>query len=285
MSIDRSICREIRLDPRPETWREAQQQHVGDCSGCRSFLAAYAALGERLRKLPVTNRSMPEALRQTLLSALDECSAPKLKSVSGAGGKSRPRSGSFRLGARFLVPAAMAASLTIGIFLENRYDMAPAPMPAEVGEVRATVGDYIHDVTHDHYLFAKIRRPLEVAITDAESLSDWLTDALAFDFQLPLEVGSLSLEGGRVWHTVGRLSAMAVYRTDDGTQLVLFAVPAENMILSGSESQEIRGVQVFSGDSWEHEARAWIQGDLAVALTAPEGRIPEGWEQIFLPTH
>ena len=190
----------------------------------------------------------------------------------------------FGPGSRFLVPVAMAASLTFGVVLGNRFELSPAPMPNEVGEVQASVGNYLHDVTHDHYLFDRIQRPLEVEMSEAAPLSDWLSSALAFDFRLPAESGPFALEGGRVWHTVGRLSAMAVYRAADGTRVVLFAVPAENMTLDGAESQMVAGTQVFSGDSWGHEGRAWIQGDLALSLTAPEGHFPEGWEQVFLPS-
>lgn len=284
MSRPAEICREIQLDPRPGSWTRSQREHAGVCPGCGSFLASLAALTERLRGLSSTTRALPEPLRRQLLSRLDE--APGPAPATGSGPARSRRSGPKAPGRTFrsLAPLGMAASLALGVFLENRFDLAPAPMPAEVGEVQATVGDYIHDVTHDHYLFERIRRPLEVEMAEAGRLSEWLSASLDFELRLPSESGSLALEGGRVWHTVGRLSAMAVYRADDGTRVVLFAVPAENLTPDGAESQWIAGTRVFHGGSWGHEARAWIQGDLAVSLTAPEGHVPDGWERVFLPS-
>lgn len=281
MDNSTETCREIRLDPRPGNWTPEQREHVGRCPGCRSFLASLTALGERLLGLPSANRKMPDALRRELLARLNESSGPQFDTARGKSRATRPAL--FGRGIRYLVPVAMAASLTFGVVLENRYDIAPTPMPNELGEVQASVGDYLHDVTHDHYLFDRIQHPLEVEMSEASALSEWLSGALAFDFRLPADSGSFALEGGRVWHTVGRLSAMAVYRTADGTRVVLFAVPAENMTLDGAESRVIGQKRVFRGSSWGHEGRAWIQGDLAVSLTAPEGRFPDGWKQIFLP--
>lgn len=272
MSHSTELCREIRLDPRPASWSAAQREHAGACPGCRSFLASVTTLGERLLGLSSANGAMPAEMRQRLLSRLDGSARPAPR-----------RPALFGRGARYLVPVAMAASLACGVVLGNRFDPAPAPPPGEEGEVRASMGEYIRDVTHDHFLFDRIQRPLEVSLTEAGPLSEWLSAALAFEVRLPSDPGTFTLEGGRVWHTVGRLSAMAVYRAADDTRFVLFAVPARNMTPNGAESQRIRGREVFSGSGWGHEARAWMQGDLAVSLTAPEGRLPEGWELVFLP--
>lgn len=271
------LCRAIRLDPRQDRWSKAQQAHVRVCPGCRSYLGSLAALGDRLRALPSRQEAMPAALRQRLLNSLHEAAAP------AAPNRSPSRWASFPRNPAFLVPLAMAASLAVGVILEKQFDFGNPGLPDKVAEVPASLGAYIDDVNHDHYLLERIGRPLEVRMAEAAPLSAWLTESLSFDFQLPAESGALALEGGRVWHTVGRLSAMASYRAPDGSRVVLFAVPAENLDPAGTPSELIKGTRVFHGAGWGHEARVWVQGDLAVALTAPEGHLPAGWERIFLP--
>ena len=277
MNDQKELCRQVQLDPRPENWNRAQQEHVGLCPGCRSFLSSLGALGERLLGLESTRETMPDNLRARLLGGLEEAAAPTPRVIQGRPAR-RPESAA----SRWLVPLAMAACLVLGIMLEKQFDFGAPGLPDKVAEAPASFGAYIDDVTHDHFLLERIGRPLEVEMAAAQPLSDWLSHSLAFDFALPAETGSLQLEGGRVWHTVGRLSAMAAYRAPDGSRVVLFAIPAENLEASGAECRNIAGKQVFCGESWGHEARVWVEGDLAIALTAPQGHIPEGWEQVFL---
>ncbi len=224
-------------------------------------------LTERLRKLPSSREIMPSDLRDKMQQQLDETETPVVASISP-------------FSRRFVMPVALAASLVLGVFLEKQFDFGSTIAHREVGE---TVGVYIADVTHDHYLLDRIARPLEVEITDAGNLSEWLSSSLSFAVDVPKSDRTYTLQGGRVWHTVGRLSAMATYSTESGSHVVLFAVPAANLELSGAASEMIGTTEVFNGSSWGHEARVWIDGDLAMALTAPEGEIPEGWETIFLP--
>ena len=282
MTSPTDLCHQIQQDPRPEAWSDTLREHAGTCPHCRSFLRTLAALRERLGQLPVATAKLPGRLRERMLNSLNDTTEPRLEVVTGTEAPAAQRPARRRLSLGLLVPAAMAASLALGVVLEKRFDFALPGSTEQLAEAPATMGQYLHDVTHDHYLIERIGRPLEVAITGAGPLSDWLSHALAFDFQLPARAEGLSLEGGRVWHTVGRLSAMASYRTADGAQILLFAVPAENLDLTGTSSEVIHGTRVFSGGSWGHEGRAWIDGDLAVAVTAPDGDLPEGWDRIFL---
>ena len=119
-------------------------------------------------------------------------------------------------------------------------------------------------------------------MTDPGELSGWLSHSLAFDFEVPAATEGLALEGGRVWHTVGRLSALASYCTPTGERVVLFAVPAANLDLAGAERTEVAGHEVFRGTGWEREARVWLEGDLALALVAADGALPDGWAGNFL---
>ena len=233
--------------------------------------------------MPGATARLPERLRERMLSSLDDAAEPRLEVVVGTEAPTVKRPTSRRRSLGLLVPAAMAASLVLGVVLEKQFDFALPGSTGQITEVPATMGQYLHDVTHDHYLIERIGRPLEVAITDAGPLSDWLSHALSFDLRLPARTAQLNLEGGRVWHTVGRLSAMASYLTADGARVLLFAVPAENLDLTGTSSEMIRGTRVFSGGSWGHEGRAWIDGDLAVAVTATDGELPAEWDRIFLP--
>lgn len=275
MTSGTEYCRAVREDPRGENWSDLTRAHAAACPACKAYLDCCQALGERLTGHPFGCEDMPPALRDKLLR---ECaSAP----VAGAAPARRGAVLSLSSMRRIMVPLAMAASLVLGVVLEKAYEFGgPGALPAEVEK---DIGLYIFDVTHDHYLLERIGRPLEVAISDAVELSSWLSASLNFSFDLPRDTGALSLEGGRVWHTVGRLSALASYRTAGGDRVVMFAVPAENMNLAGAESSLVGDVEVFTGTGWNHEARVWIEGDLAIALTAPEGRMPDDWADVFLP--
>jgi len=272
MNTERDICREVQADPRAETWDRAVRAHAAECPTCADFLASYAVLSDRLKALPCAGAGMPEAMREGLLGQLAACPEPE----AGSGRRSSWRI----LSGRALVPVAMAATLVLGILLGRTDTFTPAP-PS--GEVVRSIGTFIGDVTHDHYLLGRIRRPLEIEATDAGELSDWLSASLNFAFRLPDRSDGLTLEGGRVWHTVGRLSALASYTTPAGQRVVLFAVPAENLTLDGADSEMVRGTRVFRGRGWGQEARAWVAGNLAYAVTAPEGALPDDWDRIFLP--
>ena len=172
-------------------------------------------LTERLRNLPSSRETMPSGMRDRMRQQLAEAEAPVVASVSP-------------FSQRFVIPMALAASLVLGVFLEKQFEFGSSFVHQEVAQ---NIGVYIADVTHDHYLLERIDRPLEVEITDANDLSAWLSASLSFDFELPAADRSYSLQGGRVWHTVGRLSALASYATASGSRVVLFAVPAANLEL------------------------------------------------------
>ena len=275
MSIEKEFCREIQADPHGDSWSDAARDHAATCPSCVAYLESFTLMGERLRNLPSSREEMPAAMREKMLQQLSE--SPGLEIAA-------PRQGLFLLSTpiarRVLLPVALAASLVLGVFLEETFDFMPSPLPVEV---EMTIGMYIADVTHDHFLIERIGRPLEVEITNAPDLSSWLSASLNFAFQLPETAGPFALQGGRVWHTVGRLSALASYTTDSGSRVVLFAVPAENLKLQGAESGIVGTTRVFTGRGWGHEARVWIDGDLALALTAPEGELPADWADVFLP--
>jgi hypothetical protein len=264
-------CRHVHDDPRGQTWDAATRAHAAECPSCVAFLEGAAELGRRLRHHATLNAPMPAALRSRLLAQLDEAATP------------RARGNVFLLPARArraLYPMALAATLAVGMVIGDRVHFGG---PAPSAEVHRDIGNYIQDVTHDHYLFSRIGRPLEVSITDNGGLAAWLSESLSFNVKVPPSHGAFRLEGGRVWHTVGRLSALAAYDVGGGRRALLFAVPATNIDLKGAESTTIDGRRVFSGRAWDCDARVWIDGDLAMALVAPVGTLPESWAQEFLP--
>lgn len=277
MNFDDRQCRLIQTDPRSESWDGEARSHATTCPSCRAFLESTAELGRRLRVLPALTAPMPGTLRESLLAQLaasvDEPVAIPAHPRLGQAPRRR------RL-QRTLMPMALAASLALGVMLGHNVDFGFSRAPAEVNR---TIGMYIQDVTHDHFLIERIGRPLEVALTDPGALSSWLSESLSFPFQLPATGSAFTLKGGRVWHTVGRLSAMAAYETENGGRAILFAVPARNLELRGADSSLIGKTRVFTGQGWEREARVWIEGDLAMALVAVEGEMPAAWAATFLP--
>ncbi len=275
MSRDR-LCRVILEDPHGETWDEQAHVHAAECAECVAYRTSVAALGDRLQALPsFGGATLPPMLRGAMLEHL--AAVPVSADIVDLPTRPRETTAWWR---RAATPAAIAASLVLGIIIGDRVDFRP---PADTGEVPRSVGQYISDVTHDHYLIERIGRPLEVALTDEDEMSGWLSNSLAFDIELPVRDPAFDLEGGRVWHTVGRLSAMASYVVGDGSRVILFAVPALGLSLDGAPSEIVDGVRVYHGAEWDHEARVWIDGDLAMALVAPEGHMPDDWRRVFLP--
>lgn len=230
------------------------------------------ALKDRLAAEPRFCDPMPGSLHQSMAAALDEATGPSVPTPPGP----RPRSYR-RLGA--LVPVAIAASLAVGILLGRGVVRSPEHQGAEVPR---TVADFIHDVTHDHYLFARLDNALEIRQQDPAALQAWLRESLHFSPRLPGDSALFSLEGGRIWHTVNRLSALAAYRLPDGQLAILFAVPAENLSPRGAHHTTVEGLEVFSGSGWDREAHVWYEDDLAVALVAPQGHLPAEWSSVFL---
>lgn len=272
MSHDNRHCRAIELDPRGDTWDEATREHAASCPACAAQVQGVADLARRLRQVPSLSAPMPAASRSRMLKALDAPGADDGAFSARARRSWLPR--------RAAVPLALAATLVLGMVLGRNVETL---LPMRHAEVHRDIGMYIHDVTHDHYLLERIGRPLEVAITDRAALSDWLAASLNFRLELPAPRPGYRLQGGRVWHTVGRLSALASYESAAGDRVVLFAVPAHNLDLAGAESATVSGRRVFSGLGWDREARVWIDGDLAMALVAPAGRLPADWAEAFLP--
>lgn len=276
MTFDDRQCRLIQTDPRGESWDGESRAHAGACPSCRAFLETAAELGQRLRALPALSAPMPGALRKSLLAQL----AASVDEPAAVPAQHRPRPAPRWSRQRALMPMALAASLVLGVVLGHNVDFGFSRAPAEVNR---TIGMYIQDVTHDHYLIERVGRPLEVFLTDRGALSNWLSESLSFPFELPAAGSAFTLEGGRLWHTVGRLSAMAAYETESGDRAILFAVPARNLELRGADSSVIDGTRVFVGRGWEREARVWIDGELAMALVVVEGRLPAAWTTAFLP--
>lgn len=269
MKSDDRICQSIQADPHGEAWDAAQRTHAAECPRCAAHVEAVREIGRRVGELPSLPRSMPEAMRSRMLGLLEE----------GTPTRSRPKPVP-RLVQQTLVPLALAASLFVGLLVGHNYDITTLWGP---NEVNRNIGMYIHDVTHDHYLIERIGRPLEVAMTDRNELSGWLSESLHFSLALPEPGPAFRLQGGRVWHTVGRLSALAAYEVPGGGRVLLFAVPAHNLKLDGAESTMISGRRVYTGKGWEREARVWIDGDLAMALVAMDGAMPADWAGSFLP--
>lgn len=263
-------CRHVHDDPQGHTWDAGTRAHAAECPACVAFLEGVAELGRRLREHATLNAPMPAALRARLLAQMNEAATPPARNnVLLLPARAR----------RALYPMALAATLAVGMLIGNRVDFGGT---APSAEVRRDIGNYIQDVTHDHYLFSRIGRPLEVSMTDPGSLSSWLSESLSFDVKVPASDSAFRLEGGRVWHTVGRLSALAAYDVGGGRRALLFAVPAANLDLKGAESSLVDGRRVFRGRAWDCDARVWIDGDLAMALVAPEGTLPDSWAQEFL---
>jgi hypothetical protein len=260
------------LEPRAEFWDERIRRHVDECQLCRETIATLELMRVRLRGLASARAEAPEALvaklRAVGASSDAEATDPAVAGspVEAGDSASTPRGLHFWM-RRWSVPvAALVVGVLLGITLAPR--LIPRAFAPLVGEVPATVEDYIHDVTHDHFLLEKLGRPLELECSDAAEASLWLSQGLPFSVTLRPAPTGWELLGVRIWHTVGRLSALAEYGDAEGRRLVLFAVPEANINFSYARMRSAEPDTLFAGSGWGSHALAWCSDGLAWTAVA-----------------
>jgi hypothetical protein len=157
------------------------------------------------------------------------------------------------------VPTALAAGLALGFGLGQMLGREDPLL---------TVDAYLYDVTHDRYLLERTGRPLEMRISAEDEASEWLSHGLGLDVTVPKSPEGWELEGVRVWHTLSRLSALAVYMDGQEHRIVVFAVPVEDLVFEGATSVSRDGRTYFLGEGWGNQGVVWREGDLAWATVA-----------------
>lgn len=224
-------------------------------------------LQERLRGLPSARQRAPETLRRRLQEEFG-ASAPRPREEA-------PRTGRPAVGGssaaripwlwKWFVPStALVAGILLGLALAT----GPHRFAGPRGEVPVTVQDYLRDVTHDGYLITQLSRPLELTSRDPQEASNWLDGGLPFTVALGHAPAGWQLQGARIWHTVSRLSALAEYSDEQGTKVLLFAVPAAEVDFTKAKKHDTRQGPVYEGQGWGFQGLAWRSGELAWSVVS-----------------
>jgi len=159
------------------------------------------------------------------------------------------------------VTAALAAGLVLGVVLGPLLRSHDASTPQVVnGEVVQSVRDCLFDVAHDRHLLERTGRPIEHPGSDLTEVSHWLSEATGFEVRLGVPPRGWRLSGGRVWHTVSRISALAEYDLD-GRRITIFAVPATEIVFDHSDDLLV-AENMWSKGAWSSQAVTWYDGRL-----------------------
>jgi hypothetical protein len=263
--------RALKADPDVSRLDPQLRQHLEKCNDCQETLDASVALRARLRQhLSV---EAPSGLVRTLRARVEalEAQAQQFALQTQAGQGERPTEArparseaiSRRAWLWGAVPAALAAGIVLGILLSR-----PEPTVRD-GEVIKTIAEYLEDVTHDRHLLERTGRPYEIAATDPAEASEWLSRGLGFDVELPASLPDWELAGIRVWHTVSRLSALAGYEDPAGTEIMVFAVPASELLPRGLEPVTTSAGPAWIDEGWSQTGVAWLENGLAWSAVAP----------------
>ncbi len=246
----------VQTNADSESWPAEVRDHVSQCECCQRSATASLQLRAGLKRSQ-SPAAPPELLAQVRQRLAPEPSIPSLPQPAP------PRSSAPFLTRRAWVPAALAAGLILGIGLGPLLRSGGGRIGPKVinGQVVKTIGDYLSDVTHDRYLLDRTGRPIEMPSRDRGELSRWLTDGTGFELALGTEPAGWELEGGRVWHTVSRISALAEY-ADGAHRITVFAVPAQGIQSSGFDSQRVAGSELWTHEAWSFRGVAWFDQDL-----------------------
>lgn len=257
----------IQTDPDPAAWPADVAGHVEGCEGCQRTLEQSRELRRSLRR--VAGGDPPAGMLGRVRARLGEEAAPN--DVPEVVEARRPlRRPTFAH--RMWVPAALAAGLAIGVGIGVQLPDSTAPVVrVQDGEVVRTVEDYLQDVTHDRYLLERTGQPIEHVSSQATELSRWLSDGLGFELSLGPAPQDWSLEGGRVWHTLSRISALAVYRRGS-EEITVFAVPAKGVHPEGLEPIRAEGPRTWFKEAWGFRGVAWYEGDLLWSVVGDPDR-------------
>jgi len=248
--IDESSAQGLREDPE-------LQRHIDRCDSCSQ---AYRLRLITSQSLAASAGGVRAGGRFTMrvLDALDQ----------EAGWSEEPREKKPMSWSALLRPSPAWAALALVLVLISGYNyMRTIGYFAPGGEVPVNMGRFVDDVGHDAFLYSRNDQPLELLTSDPARVDEWFATRLDFPVRVPASLhGGYKLEGVRLWHTVFRLSAFARYQTPVGEPVSLFVVSPDNLADRGTRTVQWEGRTYHVGDSFQYNAVAWKESDLAYAL-------------------
>ncbi|HEY2906211.1 MAG TPA: anti-sigma factor [Vicinamibacterales bacterium] len=203
--------------------------HLDGCPACRERVAARAALGHLIRRMPYY--SAPDRLRVAVATARRPARVPP----------------------RLLAWAAMVIlAVSLGGTTVIRTVRARQAASATTAAAQEVVGGHVRALMGAHLV--------DVRSTDQHTVKPWFLGKL--DFSPPVyDTAPLGfpLIGGRLDHVGGRAVAALVYQRRQHT-INLFVWPASDSSEAPNDSRSLRGFQVRH---WTHDTMAfWAVSDL-----------------------
>ncbi len=242
---------------------EILKKHLSSCESCSAVLLAMNE-EKRLMLESFASIKAPPRLKQKIVESLRSASI-----------KTAARYPQTPFWKRLLTPgpAWAAVSLVIliiagAVYLRTQGIIAPS------GEKPATMGLYLRDVTHDSYLIRNLpARPFDIKSRASGEVSAYLANHVGFDVLIPdLSSSGYELKGGRLWHTISRISALAVYDNREGSTISLFEVKKERMGKSEAEKIIADGRDFYFGNWFGYSGVAWIEKNTAVSIVGKISR-------------
>lgn len=175
-------------------------------------------------------------------------------------------------------PAWAALSLVLVLVAGTMY-LRTEGIIVPGGEKPTTVGLYLYDIAHDAYLVYSLpERPLEIESSDAAETEAYLSKHVGFNVRAPqLTDAGFTMQGGRLWHTVARISSLIEYLDASGTKISLFEIHRERIGKSGGKKVTAGGLDFYLGDAFGFNGVVWMQHEVALGLVAdlPHDRLLE----------
>lgn len=243
------------------------EKHLETCEMCREVLRA-TRTGKELMQKSFSDVKAPAHLMKRIKADIREEARRE---------EARERVPFFR---RFFAPGpAWAAVSLVLVLVAGTMYLRTEGIIAPGGEKPTTVGLYLYDIAHDAYLVAGLPdRPMEIESSSFEETERYLSEHVGFPVYAPhLDKAGFAMQGGRLWHTVARISSLIEYQDAEGHKLSLFEIRRDRIGKKGGTRVEVDGFECYVGDAFGFNGVVWMQNEVALGLVAdlPRDRLVE----------
>lgn len=243
------------------------EKHLGSCEMCQEVLRATRRGKELMHESYSAMKAPAHLLKQIKADIKEEV---------------RQETARFQVPffKRFFTPGPAWAALSLVLVLvAGTMYLRTEGIIAPGGEKPTTVGLYLYDIAHDAYLVKALpERPLEIASASCKETEAYLSKHVGFPVRAPeMAEAGLTMQGGRLWHTIARISSLIEYVDDNGNKISLFEVSRERIGLSGGTKVEADGFEFYLGDAFGFNGVVWLQHEVALGFVAdlPHDRLLE----------
>lgn len=245
----------------------AVEAHIAACELCREVLRATRTEKQLLKSTFSAMKAPAPLVRRIRTAVKEEARAESARSQVPF----------FK---RLLSPSpAWAAVSLIFVLVAGTIYLRTEGIISPAGEKATTMGLYVYDITHDAYLVDSLpERPYDLQSASAAETGAYLSKHVGFDVPVPnLAAAGYAVRGGRIWHTVARISALIVYEDTSGNTVSLFEIKRENIGRGGAKEVAADGKTFYLGDAYGYNGVVWMQKNVALGLVGdlPHDRLLE----------